>query len=616
MTRTKWTAELDKHPDPAAKLTEKSELAPALTSATPIPQPRYPASIPDPTPFPPVGPADSSKGGTGIMYPKSQGRGGTASPYNLAPAPFDLNQNHVVCLPLVSEHLKLLWASSDQTQELDGVAYLIEAFNVFPYPTLGEMASLAQSCSLHLDQVRVWFMVQRLRYGISWDAEEICMARCKICGPNQAKDKKEKEEKVLPPLSKEGDGRNRSEHSPVSTSNQLSSLSFESSSPVPRKRRKRHPVVAPNNSNLQHPSPPVPLCLVAPPTTTGQTLEAPDNAHETVKPQRHCQDFHSELWRSFGCNTNPPKEELQRLQALTRLHMKYIRKWFCNRRFLLHHRVKADPESEENGQSQPNDLLSSQTQLIQRLTQPPPPTDSRVRPSPTRKRVCQVDDVDFLSRSRNGNHVHGNPANTTHQIRSNVKGKEKEPAEVQKKKTGTADKEETARAGVKRWEKNIKAELKEERNAVGITKFIDDDGKEQVIKMGPWPKNKTIAQLELLRHFFLTCQWPNKGDYTQLQQQTCLSRKALTQWFGDTRYYVKKGMERWMSGEEHRKVLAQIREKQRQRQRDWLMTEETGPSGSSSVPSLRTVTHSANGEAGSEEDGAGTLRPMNGVKLE
>lgn len=178
-------------------------------------------------------------------------------------------------------------------------------------------------------------MVQRLRYGISWDAEEICMARCKICGPNQAKDKKEKEEKSLPPLSKEDDGRNRSEHSPVSTSNQLSSLSFESSSPVPRKRPKRHPVVAPDNSNLQHPSPPLPLCLAAPPTTTGQTLEAPDKAHENVKPQRHCQDFHSELWRSFGCNTNPPKEELQRLQALTRLHMKYFCKWFCNRRFLL-----------------------------------------------------------------------------------------------------------------------------------------------------------------------------------------------------------------------------------------------------------------------------------------
>ncbi|XP_031688088.1 zinc fingers and homeoboxes protein 3 isoform X1 [Oncorhynchus kisutch] len=552
MTRTKQTAELDKHPDPAAaaKLTEKS-------------------------------PADSSKGGTGIMSPKSQGRAGTASPYNLAPAPFGLNQNHVVCLPLVSEHLKLLWACSDQTQELDGVTYLIEAFNVFPYPTLGETASLAQSCSLHLDQVRVWFMVQRLRYGISWDAEEICMARCKMCGPNQAKDKKEKEE-VLPPLSKEDDGRNRIEHSPVSTSNQLSSLSFESSSPVPQKSHKHHLVVAPNNSNLQHPSPPLPLCLVAPPTTTGQTLEAPN------KPQRHCQDFHSELWRSFGRNTNPPKEELQRLQALTRLHMKYIRKWFCNRRFLLHHRVKADPESEENGQSQSNDLLSSQTQLIQRLTQPPPPTDSRVRPSPAKKRVCQVDDVDFLSRSRNGNPVHGNPANTPHQIRSNlkVKEKEKEPADVQKKKTGAADKEKTARAGAKRWTKNVKKELKEERKAVGITKFIDDDGEEQVLKMGPWPKNKTIAQLELLRHFFLTCQWPTKGDYTQLQQQTGLSRKALTQWFGDTRYYVKKGMERWMSGEEHQKVLAQIRGKQRQRQRDWLMTEETGPSGSSSVPAF------------------------------
>ncbi|CAB1351535.1 unnamed protein product [Coregonus sp. 'balchen'] len=570
MTRTKRTAELDKHSHPAAaaKLTEKTELAPA-----PIPQPRYPASTPDPTLFPPLGPADGSKEGTGIMSPKSQGRAGTASPYNLAPAPFGLNQNHMVCLPLVSEHLKLLWTHSDQTQELDSVAYLTEAFNVFPYPTLGEKMALAQSCSLHLDQVRVWFMVQRLRYGISWDAEGICMARTKMCGPNQTKEKdnKEKEEvsSEVPPLSKEDDGSNRSQHSPVSTSTQLSSLSFESSSPVPRKRRKRHPVVAPSNSNLQHSSPPGPQSpprLVAPPTTTGQTLEAPDKAHENnVKPQRHCQDFHSELRRSFRYNTNPSKEVLQRLQALTRLHMKYTRKWFCNLRFLLNHRVKADPESEEKGQSQPNNLLSSQTQLIQHLTQPPPPTDSRVRPPPKKKRVCQVDDVDFLSRSRNGNHGHSNPANTTHLIRSNLEGKEKEkePAEVQKKKkkkkTGAEDKETTSRAGVQRCKKNGKNSPKEERKVVGITKFITDDGEEQAIKMGPRPKNKTMAQLELLRHFFLTCQWPTKGGYTRLQQQTGLSRKALTQWFGDSRYRVKQGMACWMSKEEHREVLAQIR---------------------------------------------------------
>ncbi|CAB1345358.1 unnamed protein product, partial [Coregonus sp. 'balchen'] len=189
--------EMDKHLDPtvAAKLTEKkTELAPALTyrSATPIPPPPCPSSIPGPDPSPPSGPA-----------------------------------------------------------------------------------------------VRLWFMVQQLRSGISWDAEEICEARSKICGPNQTqekeKDKKEKEvkEKVLevPHISKEDDGSNRSEHSPVSTSTQLSSLSSESSSPVPLKSSKRHPIVAPNKLNLHQTflagpqSSPLPPRSVAPPTTTGQPLE-------------------------------------------------------------------------------------------------------------------------------------------------------------------------------------------------------------------------------------------------------------------------------------------------------------------------------------------------------
>lgn len=48
--------------------------------------------------------------------------------------------------------------------------------------------------------------------------------------------------------------------------------------------------------------------------------------------------------------------------------------------------------------------------------------------------------------------------------------------------------------------------------------------------------------------------------------------KVLTKWFGDTRYHLKQDMECWMTGEESLKVLAQIREKQRLRERDQLMT--------------------------------------------
>uniref|UniRef100_A0A8C4SKS9 Homeobox and leucine zipper encoding a n=1 Tax=Erpetoichthys calabaricus TaxID=27687 RepID=A0A8C4SKS9_ERPCA len=67
----------------------------------------------------------------------------------------------VVCLPLVSEGLKLVWTQSDQTSELDSNEYLMEAFNKFPYPSASEISLL------------FWFMVQRIKYGISWSSEEI-----------------------------------------------------------------------------------------------------------------------------------------------------------------------------------------------------------------------------------------------------------------------------------------------------------------------------------------------------------------------------------------------------------------------------------------------------------
>ncbi|KAJ8387639.1 hypothetical protein AAFF_G00151890 [Aldrovandia affinis] len=104
---------------------------------------------------------------------------------NTAVVSFSTNHNSVVCLPLVSEGLKLVWTQSDQTRELDCIAELVQAFNVFPYPSSREVASLARRCALPLDKVKVWFMVQRIKYGISWASEEIEETRRKLAGPER-----------------------------------------------------------------------------------------------------------------------------------------------------------------------------------------------------------------------------------------------------------------------------------------------------------------------------------------------------------------------------------------------------------------------------------------------
>ena len=100
---------------------------------------------------------------------------------------FSLNKNSTLCLPVFSADNKLLWVHSNSiTQEVAHAADTLDgAFEVFPYPKREEMAKLARRCSLHLDHVRVWFMFQRLHYGISWDYADICAVQRRLLGPGR-----------------------------------------------------------------------------------------------------------------------------------------------------------------------------------------------------------------------------------------------------------------------------------------------------------------------------------------------------------------------------------------------------------------------------------------------
>ncbi|XP_035004366.2 homeobox and leucine zipper encoding b [Hippoglossus stenolepis] len=111
----------------------------------------------------------------------------------VAPAAFNMNQNRAVVLPLLSENQMFLWVHLNQIDlQLDGVAELNKAFDGFPYLTQKQTAVLAQRCSLQPDQVKVWFMVQRLRYGISWDYEDIQEVQRKfMSGQGKIRGKKE-----------------------------------------------------------------------------------------------------------------------------------------------------------------------------------------------------------------------------------------------------------------------------------------------------------------------------------------------------------------------------------------------------------------------------------------
>lgn len=113
--------------------------------------------------------------------PDACGETPTLSERNLAPVAFSLNQSSALCLPLVTDSKKFIWVHSDQLNlQVDGAAELDKAFDRFPYQTQNQTVALAQRCSLHPDQVKVWFMVQRLRYGISWDYKDILKVQRKL----------------------------------------------------------------------------------------------------------------------------------------------------------------------------------------------------------------------------------------------------------------------------------------------------------------------------------------------------------------------------------------------------------------------------------------------------
>ncbi|KAM4808833.1 homeobox and leucine zipper protein Homez isoform 1-T2 [Rhinophrynus dorsalis] len=86
----------------------------------------------------------------------------------------------LVCLPPISDDLQLIWTQAELTSELDDHPQLIHTFSYFPYPSMPEIALLCLRYGLQMEKVKTWFMVQRIRCGISWSSEEIEETRSRL----------------------------------------------------------------------------------------------------------------------------------------------------------------------------------------------------------------------------------------------------------------------------------------------------------------------------------------------------------------------------------------------------------------------------------------------------
>ncbi|KAI4876615.1 hypothetical protein NFI96_020559, partial [Prochilodus magdalenae] len=528
-----------------------------------------------------------------------------------------LNRTHLVCLPLVSEGLKLVWVRSEQTHELDAVSELVEAFNAFPYPTEQEANALARRCSLPAERVKVWFMMQRVRYGISWGDDDIRETRRKLNRQIQLGEEGEEElEDALPidlapekksaeelqqgvkqtPVGVTYTGHHAPNHSSIVS--QHDSVNYNGSVAVPQytngldqfashtaeaqsafehsSLHKLHPqsnkdlkYIPPIESETQSPSDYTYLPQLDGSIHRSSTAQyqspadphTPSKSEQTRAPQAQLRKKSKAqlmvLRRSFVHRNWPSEAEVQRLQRVTGLGRHEIRKWFADSRYQLR-RSGRSWLSEDGRRSQ-------------------------------RGRYKRKMDEDVFSSG--GLYEGSEPVGSEGlEVELDVDmDDEQEPltegvSGSDSKKEGEMDLDPAdGHTSIKRERKEIAiAPSPSTSSSSPSPSFIQG----RVLSLGPEPnlRKKTQQQLDVLRQSFLRCQWPTSDDYTILQRKTGLTRTEIVQWFGDTRYHVKHNNMRWMSPEDRERIIAGITKQQKRggrtaRSKSWLEGfEESKPS--------------------------------------
>ncbi|XP_038860188.1 homeobox and leucine zipper protein Homez-like [Salvelinus namaycush] len=554
----------------------------------------------------------------------SEGRDGGVS--------FSTNHNSVVCLPLVSEGLKLVWTQSDQTRELDTIPELVQAFNVFPYPTSREVNALARLCALPLDKVKVWFMVQRIKYGISWASEEIEETRRKLAGPERTNDyANEKEIKIgngcgaISVETEDDDQINNGLHSYLLH---------------PRKRA-RHETPEPCKpaATVQHFSsslpPPQDSYYYRPPvdmpatTATDASLSLSETSLGSPQQQQRGRYKKTKaqlavLRSSFLRENWPAETELRRLQEDTSLSRNDIRKWFSDSRYQL-----------RNGRG----LLGTSMVYPQLTTGDAKNESQQLRPLPlvAHRPRDQENGVEVQGRAQEKG-ARSNGVKDSHFFQNflsnsleafgegavGVEAEEDEVAEEASVHTETVKEENEA---VVKQEKPLhfrgskNPEIKQSPSAVTIstspipshsttpstltankrssssTSTVQRSARSAkasltALSLSSPPSTssplltpagrprKTKEQLDILKEHFLRCQWPKSEDYTQLVELTGLPRADVSQWFGDTRYAVKNGQLRWVQG---------VREQFREQFLAELATQQNGSGGNGSSGTPRVT---------------------------
>ncbi|TNM98093.1 homeobox and leucine zipper encoding a [Takifugu flavidus] len=500
-------------------------------------------------------------------------------------ASFTTNHNSVVCLPLVSEGLKLVWTQSDQTRDLDSIPELVQAFNLFPYPSSREVSTLARVCALPLDKVKVWFMVQRIKYGISWSSEEIEETRRKLAVPELQDDDPETKEEVA--------SNNGSYVELVIDDKDINEVEDTFPSVTPPKKKMHcespdsykpaKPITPCFSSTLP---PPQDSYFYRPPVETPVSTAADITLDLSSQQHRHGRYKKSKaqlaaLRKSFLRENWPAETELRRLQEETGLTRNDIRKWFSDSRYQL--RVGRGSLAAAQNYSQHTAVASKQDQQLQPLsltTQKNRHVNGAKAPEGARsngiknshffqaflsnsleafgERVLDADSYESVEDlSNDGDSLkeeeqNDEPLQLTCKAEPDVpqespdtlKSSPSPPPSVSPPPAASPNKLVSKSVGTS---KKSAHSAKANPSDTPSRHSGASSATPHILTPAGRPR-KTKEQLDVLKQHFLRCQWPKSEDYTELVKLTGLPRADIIQWFGDTRYAVKNGQLRWVKG--------------------------------------------------------------------
>lgn len=501
-------------------------------------------------------------------------------------ASFTTNHNSVVCLPLVSEGLKLVWTQSDQTRELDTIPELVQAFNLFPYPSSREVSTLARVCALPLDKVKVWFMVQRIKYGISWSSEEIEETRRKLAVPELCDDSTETTEKA------KVESKSRSCEELVIEDKDSNEVEDALSSPQKKKPKcespdsykPAKPTVPCFSSTLP---PPQDSYFYRPPADTPASTAADvslDLSESSSQQHRHGRYKKSKaqlaaLRKSFLRENWPAEAELRRLQEETGLSRNDIRKWFSDSRYQLRvgrgSLAAAQNYSQHTGgkhdqQIQPIPLITQKTGQLNGVKGQEGSRSNGIRNShffqtflsnsleAFGERVLEAEGYDVIEElSGDGDSLKDEEQSEEQPLQLTKTCKiepdvPQEPSGILKSSpySSPSGSPPLTASPTKPLSNSISTSKKSAHSAKASpsrTSSKAPSSTSTTLTPAGRPR-KTKEQLDVLKQHFLRCQWPKSEDYTELVKLTGLPRADVIQWFGDTRYAVKNGQLRWVKG--------------------------------------------------------------------